>query len=148
MRITWQKLKKMGACESAVLAVKREWPNGAEVNVKNAQRAYALGLDINWMRLNMPNKVFEQHRKATMAASTARSEAYMCRSKEEAAVIKKTKDYIEMLREEIKQEQAYLADLEKQDTKNRKARHADIDEKEAAANAEALVKALKASKLV
>ena len=67
MRITTSKLNKLCACASQVEVFHKEWPNGAEANLKNVNRSIELGLDVNWLAhrvLREParieyNKVYE-----------------------------------------------------------------------------------------
>ena len=48
MFITGDILREKGACVGQAEIFEKEWPDGAEVNEANAQRAVELSLDLNW----------------------------------------------------------------------------------------------------
>jgi len=53
MKITKATLR--GACSVQLKIFIKEWPNGAEITLKNCHRAVTLGLDLNWLS----RKVFQ-----------------------------------------------------------------------------------------
>src|SRR5487761_2629538 len=48
MRITSEMLTEADACDNQAAIFAAEWPDGCEVTPEVAQRAVALGLDLNW----------------------------------------------------------------------------------------------------
>lgn len=68
-------LRQHRACALAVLAFRREWPNGAEVNATNVTRAIELGLDLNWATCLMDATARGAYHDATVAAWGAYKEA-------------------------------------------------------------------------
>ena len=72
MKITAAMLRRMGACEEQVAAFEEEWPDGADVTEKNALRAVALGLDVDWLATRVLNgAALEQYDKAIALAFVA-----------------------------------------------------------------------------
>ena len=53
MRITPKMLRDRSACVAQVEVFEREWPDGCVVTTETAQRAVALGLDIDWAARNL-----------------------------------------------------------------------------------------------
>ena len=76
MKITAAMLRKHDACEEQVKVFCKEWPNGAVVNKKNALRAVALRLDVNWAAIMLLSRVvWASYRKARDAAEAKRCKA-------------------------------------------------------------------------
>lgn len=60
MRITRKILEREDACESEVADFEIEWPNGANITLKNIRRAQELGLDIEWVVFQFMSKRAQQ----------------------------------------------------------------------------------------
>ena len=52
-RITAAMLVEKGACHEQVVRFRAEWPDGAAVTIRNARKAVALGLDLDWLANEM-----------------------------------------------------------------------------------------------
>lgn len=48
MKITVRQLQQLGACDKQLALFAREWPDGAEVTLENARRAFDIPLDVEW----------------------------------------------------------------------------------------------------
>jgi hypothetical protein len=69
MKITAKMLQKQGACQEQVDLFRKEWPQGAVVNKKNALRAVELGLDIRWVAVKfLKAPAWAEYKKVTAAA--------------------------------------------------------------------------------
>ena len=53
MRITAAMLREKNACAEQVKIFESEWPNGANVTLKNCRRAFELGLSLDWAVENL-----------------------------------------------------------------------------------------------
>ena len=60
-RITAEMLEAADACEMDLATFKREWPNGCDVTVENAARAYELDLEIDFVEDMLDPDVWSEH---------------------------------------------------------------------------------------
>ena len=71
-RITAAMLVEKGACHEQVVRFRAEWPDGAAVTIRNARKAVALGLDLDWLANEMLTApALEAYEKATAPAREA-----------------------------------------------------------------------------
>src|SRR5487761_1927091 len=75
MRITNEMLVKANACSYHADIFTTNWPDGCEVNVENAQRAVALGLDLDWAAAHLLPKTARAAFEARMAPARATYDA-------------------------------------------------------------------------
>ena len=72
MRITAAMLREKNACADQVKIFESEWPNGANVTLKNCRRAFELGLSLDWAAENLlsaPARATYQSARATAEAT-------------------------------------------------------------------------------
>ena len=87
MFITGDKLRRKGACVDQAEIFEKEWPDGAEVNEANTQKAVELNLNLGWFAQNFlsapAGKVYNEaaaaagkvYNEATAAAGKVYNEA-------------------------------------------------------------------------
>ena len=56
MKVTLAKLKRLSACKKEITLFRRFFPQGAEVNFDNLQKAFDGGLDISWLAVEITKK--------------------------------------------------------------------------------------------
>src|SRR5487761_2641494 len=75
MRITSEMLTEADACDNQAAIFAAEWPDGCEVTPEVAQRAVALGLDLNWAAEHLLPKTALAAYEAARATAWAAYEA-------------------------------------------------------------------------
>src|SRR5487761_2539672 len=75
MRITSEMLTEADACDNQAAIFAAEWPDGCEVTPEVAQRAVALGLDLNWAAEHLLPKTALAAYEAARAPAWAAYEA-------------------------------------------------------------------------
>jgi len=76
MKVTVERLKKLGACRGQVARFERMWPRGAVVTLRRALRAGRAGLDVDWLAwMVLRHRALAAYNEATAPARAAYKEA-------------------------------------------------------------------------